>query len=166
MFASTPEPRTSFQSVKSRRDELRESPFSENNFAMAWLMGCVEFLASAAASANGAPVSDPARTAMVLKLAGSEIGAPTAATSGLPIVSVPVLSKITAVIFPAFSSATPSRIKMPRRAAAFAPAMIAAGVARPIAHGQATIKTAAAIINAVPAPIGRCECQRNCASQS
>ena len=33
---------------------------------------------------------------------------------------------------------------MPRRAAAFVPAMIAAGVASPIAHGHATMSTAAA----------------------
>lgn len=129
-------------------------------------MGCVELRANAAANANGTPSTGSARTWSESKLAEPVLGAPTAATSGLPIVNVPVLSKITAVIFPAFSSATPSRIKIPRRAAALAPAMIAAGVANPIAHGQATIKTAAAIINAVPAPIGKCECQRNCVSQS
>ena len=112
------------------------------------------------------PVSDPARTAMASKLAGSETGAPTAATSGLPTVSVPVLSKITAVIFPAFSKATPSRIKMPRRAAALAPAMIAAGVAKPIAHGQAIIKTAAAMINPAAAPTGACECQKKLRERS
>ena len=121
---------------------------------MAWLMGCVELRASAAARL---------RTSGLLDFWTSDSSA---ATSGLPTVSVPVLSKITAVIFPAFSSATPSRIKMPRRAAALAPAMMAAGVARPIAHGQATIKTAAAMMNAAAAPAGTCACQRNCASQS
>ena len=80
--------------------------------------------------------------------------------------SVPVLSKITAVIFPAFSSATPSRIKMPRRAAALALAMMAAGVARPIAHGHATIKIAAAMMNAVAVPVGVIAGQRNGASKS
>jgi len=54
------------------------------------------------------------------------------------------LSKITDVIRPARSNATPSRIKIPRRAAAFVPAMIATGVASPIAHGHAIINTAAA----------------------
>jgi len=49
-----------------------------------------------------------------------------------------------AVIVPDFSSAAPSRIKIPRRAATLVPAIMAAGVARPIAHGQATINTAAA----------------------
>ena len=87
-----------------------------------------------------------------------------AATSGLPIVNVPVLSKITAVIFPAFSSATPSRIRMPRRAAVLALAMMAAGVARPIAHGHATIKTAAAMMNPAAGPVGDMTCQRNGAS--
>ena len=81
-------------------------------------------------------------------------------------VSVPVLSKITAEIFPAFSSATPSRIKMPRRAAVFAPAMIAAGVAKPIAHGQATIKTAVAMMNPAAMPAGAWARQKTCASQS
>jgi hypothetical protein len=67
-----------------------------------------------------------------------------ATTASLPSVNVPVLSNNTALMRPLFSSAVPSRIRMPRRAAALVPAMIAAGVARPIAHGQATINTAAA----------------------
>ena len=58
--------------------------------------------------------------------------------------SVPVLSKTTEEIRPDFSNAMPSRIRIPRSAAALAPAMIAAGVANPIAQGQATINTAAA----------------------
>ena len=80
---------------------------------------------------------------------------PVAAT-GVSAVKVPVLSKTTAVILPAFSRATPSRIKMPRRAAALAPAMMAAGVARPIAQGHATIKIAAAMMNPAAAPTGGC----------
>ena len=129
-FASTPQPRISRQSDNST--------FSAEILAMAWLMGCVELRASAAAKFWNS------------EFWNSEFCC--AATSGLPIVSVPVLSKITAVIFPAFSNATPSRIKMPRRAAALALAMMAAGVAKPIAHGQATIKTPAAMTKAFSAP--------------
>ena len=55
---------------------------------------------------------------------------------------------------------------MPRRAAVLAPAMMAAGVAKPIAHGHATIKTAAAMMNAVAAPVGVITGQRNGASKS
>ena len=65
-----------------------------------------------------------------------------AATSGFPRVKVPVLSKAREVIPPLFSNAFPSRIRIPRAAAALVPAMIAAGVASPIAHGHATINTA------------------------
>ncbi len=165
MFASTPAPRISRQSVTSRRGKLCESlifsfesgrrgtPPSEAKLAIAWLMGWVEERASAAA-----------------RLAISELRTPDselcAATSGFPTVNVPVLSKITAVIVPAFSSATPSRIRMPRRAAALALAMMAAGVARPIAHGHATIKTAAAMMKPAAAPVGDITCQRNGASRS
>ena len=88
-------------------------------------------------------------------------------TSGLPAVSVPVLSKSTAVTWPAFSKATPSRIRMPRCAAALEPAMMAAGVASPIAHGQAMISTPAAMMNAAASgPSGGCAAQRNGASES
>jgi len=51
-------------------------------------------------------------------------------------------------------------------AAALALAMMAAGVARPIAHGHATIKTAAAMMNPAAAPVGDMTCQRNGASRS
>ena len=81
----------------------------------------------------------------------------TRTTAGLPTVNVPVLSSSTAVICPAFSSATPSRIRIPLCAAALEPAMMAAGVARPIAQGHATIRTEAAPISpAASAPAGGC----------
>src|SRR5258706_11699256 len=86
----------------------------------------------------------------------------TLTTVGFPTVSVPVLSKSTAVIWPAFSKATPSRIKIPRSAAAFDPAIIATGVARPMAQGQAIIRTAAAIITPdATGPDGRCAAHKN-----
>jgi hypothetical protein len=90
-----------------------------------------------------------------------------AATWGLPAVSVPVLSKSTAVTLPAFSRAAPSRMRMPRWAAAFEPAMMAAGVARPIAQGQAIISTAAAMIKPAASGLeGGSADQRKRASQA
>ena len=81
---------------------------------------------------------------------------------GFPIVRVPVLSKSTVVTWPAFSNATPSRMRMPRWAATLAPAMIAAGVANPMAHGQAIMSTPAAMMKAAPKAVGGGEaCQRN-----
>ena len=61
---------------------------------------------------------------------------------------VPVLSKTTVVTLAPISSAVPLRMKMPRRAAAPVPAMIAVGVARPSAHGQAIRTTAMACASA------------------
>ena len=60
---------------------------------------------------------------------------------GCPSVKVPVLSKARAEIRPVFSSATASRMRMPRRAAALIPAIRATGVANPMAQGQATMST-------------------------
>ena len=68
--------------------------------------------------------------------------------SGRPLVSVPVLSKATRVTSWARSSAAASRMRMPRRAAAPVPTMIAAGVARPSAQGQAMTRTATAFSTA------------------
>ena len=64
-----------------------------------------------------------------------------AATPGLPSVSVPVLSKATVRMRCATSSASASRIRMPAWAATPVPAMMAAGVARPRAQGQAITRT-------------------------
>ena len=61
----------------------------------------------------------------------------TASTTGRPSVSVPVLSRTTAVTRCAVSSASPPRMRMPASAPRPVPTMIAVGVARPIAHGQA-----------------------------
>ena len=65
----------------------------------------------------------------------------TAATSGRPSVSVPVLSKTTVSTRPAVSSASPPRTRIPASAPCPVPTMIAVGVARPMAHGQAMITT-------------------------
>src|ERR1043166_2613828 len=58
-----------------------------------------------------------------------------ATTEGFPRVSVPVLSNRTAVMVPDFSKARPSRMRIPRRAAALVPAMMAAGGGGPMAQG-------------------------------
>ena len=68
-----------------------------------------------------------------------------ATSSGLPSVSVPVLSNATTRIACATSSASASLMRMPCRAAIPVPAMIAVGVARPSAHGQAMTSTATAL---------------------
>ena len=60
---------------------------------------------------------------------------------GLPIVSVPVLSKATISSLCASSNTCGSLIKIPKRAATPVPAMIAAGVAKPNAQGQAITRT-------------------------
>ncbi len=62
---------------------------------------------------------------------------------------MPVLSKTTALTSWARSRASASLIRMPWRAATPVPAMIAVGVARPRAHGQAITSTATALIRAV-----------------
>ena len=61
--------------------------------------------------------------------------------AGCPTVRVPVLSNAKAEMRPVFSSATASRMRMPRRAAALIPAIRATGVANPMAQGQATMST-------------------------
>ena len=64
--------------------------------------------------------------------------------AGRPSVIVPVLSKTTVLSFCAVSSASPLRIRMPCSAPWPVPTMIAVGVARPRAQGQAMISTATA----------------------
>ena len=73
-------------------------------------------------------------------------------TDGRPSVSVPVLSRTMVSIRPAASSASPPRTRIPASAPRPVPTMIAVGVARPIAHGQAMITTP---MNAVSASV-RC----------
>ena len=71
----------------------------------------------------------------------------TSVTSGVPCVSVPVLSKIIAVILQAISSGSPHLTKIPYCAHFPVPTMIAVGVASHNAQGQATTITAAKYIN-------------------
>ena len=64
-----------------------------------------------------------------------------AVTAGRPRVSVPVLSNTTVSIRPADSRACPPRTRMPVSAPRPVPTMIAVGVARPMAQGQAMTTT-------------------------
>ena len=72
----------------------------------------------------------------------------TAATCGLPCVSVPVLSKTTVLTWLVRSIAAASLNQMPNLAALPMPTIIAAGVAKPKAHGHAITNTATAFIKA------------------
>ncbi len=71
---------------------------------------------------------------------------------GRPEVRVPVLSKATLVTAWATSRDSASLIRMPWRAATPVPAMIAVGVARPRAQGQAITSTATALTRACSRP--------------
>src|SRR5262249_20478270 len=145
--ALTPAPRISVQSKSSTSATPR--------LAIAWLIGWEEFRARAAANPEietcsfAAPVLPDSALGGPVGIADLRVaGSHKLTTLGLPAVNVPVLSNSTAVMLPAFSNATPSRMRIPRCAAAFEPAMMAAGVAKPIAQGQAMIRTEAAMITA------------------
>ncbi len=72
----------------------------------------------------------------------------TSVTTGLPSVIVPVLSNTTVWIFCVISNASPLLIKMPFSAPLPVPTIIAVGVAKPNAHGQAMTKTEMVIVKA------------------
>ncbi len=75
----------------------------------------------------------------------STVGAAmTSTTAGRPAVRVPVLSTITVVAWPRFSSAAPSRMITPIREARDMPDTIATGTAKSSGHGVATTSTATA----------------------
>ena len=65
----------------------------------------------------------------------------TSVTAGRPVVSVPVLSSTIACSLCARSSASPERMRMPFSAPLPVPTMMAVGVARPMAQGQAMMST-------------------------
>src|SRR3989344_4582493 len=72
----------------------------------------------------------------------------TSVTSGLPLVKVPVLSKTIVLILQACSSGSPPLTKIPFSAPLPVPTIMAVGVAKPKAHGQAITITAVKAINA------------------
>src|SRR6266850_1882969 len=98
-------------------------------------IGCSEPCSAAAASAS-------------TSLAGVPSSATTSVTAGRPTVSVPVLSKTTVSTRCRVSSAVALRNSTPCSAPRPAATMIAVGVARPIAHGQAMTSTATAFVSA------------------
>ena len=88
-------------------------------------------------SASGC--SEPcSKLAAIFKMSSLEPSSATmSVTSGLPLLSVPVLSKIIVSILFAASSGSPPRIKIPCSAPLPVATMMLVGVARPIAHGHA-----------------------------
>ncbi len=85
-----------------------------------------------------------------LLVCGAGGAATTRTTSAWRSVSVPVLSKTTPSTLASRSSTSPLRMKMPIAAARPHPTIIATGAARPMAHGQATSRTARPLRTALP----------------
>ena len=104
--------------------------------------------ASSTAFASGCslPCCNPAASAS--SVASSPSNACNCISVGLPTVSVPVLSNATVRSWRVVSNASTSLTKMPARAATPVPAITAAGVASPSAHGHAITSTATALSNA------------------
>ena len=90
--------------------------------------GCSENFSTAAATASSCASLTPGAVTI-------------STTSGWPTVSVPVLSKTTTVSLVAFSSAEAFLNRMPFIAPRPVPTMIAIGVAKPSASGQAITNT-------------------------
>mmetsp|Transcript_4157 Transcript_4157/g.12908 ORF Transcript_4157/g.12908 Transcript_4157/m.12908 type:complete len:338 (-) Transcript_4157:247-1260(-) len=121
---------------------------------MALATGCSESSSTTATSASTACFdeeedSDETTICCARKAAPSPSKkASTSATWGSPTVSVPVLSKTTAVTECAVSKAVPPDLnRMPRDAPTPVPHMTAVGVARPRAQGHATTSTETAKTN-------------------
>ena len=122
--AFTPIPAIASKSIASGIAP-RFSPFS----TMASPTGCSEPFSAATASRNSS----------------SSLNLPkvtTSVTEGSPLVSVPVLSNTTQVILYALSRFSPPLMSTPFSAPFPVPTTMAAGVARPRAHGHAIIRTA------------------------
>ena len=103
------------------------------------------------AEANGCSLPRSAAAASrssAWRASGPGSVASTTLTSARPRVSVPVLSSTTSVTVAARSTAAASRRRMPASAPRPAPTIRAVGVARPMAHGQAMIRTPIALASA------------------
>ena len=126
IFPCTPKPgkASKSESVSSLRPRFFTSETT------AWAKGCSEFFSREPASTSKWSVSNTAP--------GDKS---TSATSGLPLVRVPVLSNTIVSSFSACSKASPPLIRIPISAPFPVPTMIAVGVARPNAQGQAMIIT-------------------------
>ena len=99
---------------------------------------------TARARACSLPDSRPARRARTSSSPVPASSGSTRRTWGRPAVSVPVLSKKTVRTCPLRSMTSPPRTSTPARAARPMARAVASGVAMPIAHGQATTRTASA----------------------
>ncbi len=113
--------------------------------------GLIPRALASATTALPSGCSLPACTAAAI--ASKKVSSPSklriSATTGLPSVNVPVLSKTTVSISLARSSVAISRIKIPALAPAPVPATNAVGVASPSAQGQAITSTEMAATSAV-----------------
>ena len=98
-------------------------------------IGCSERVSTAATRARTSLYSNPS--------AGTR-----SVSSGRPLVSVPVLSSAITLTSRNACKASPLRKSTPSSAARPVPTMIEVGVASPIAHGQAIIRTATALTSA------------------
>ena len=106
---------------------------------------------TAAATAPATGCSERASTAAAqrTKWSASTPTVGTTSTSSIrPSVIVPVLSKTMWVIARVLSSTSPPLIMIPKRAPRPVPTMMAVGVAKPSAQGQAITSTATAAVNA------------------
>ena len=111
------------------------SPRALASPTMASPSGCSEPCSAAAASANNSSAVTPATGT-------------TSVTTGLPTVSVPVLSRTTIFTRWSRSSASALRMRTPSCAPLPVPTMMAVGVANPMAQGQAMTRTPTAFVSA------------------
>jgi hypothetical protein len=117
--------------LELRRPSGTSSPRSRAPVTMAWPSGCSEPASTEAAARSTSLSSNPRRRW-------------TSVSAGLPRVIVPVLSSTTTLMSFSVWIASPERISTPRSAPSPEPTMIAVGVARPSAQGQAMTSTATA----------------------
>ena len=133
--ARRPRPGTSSTSVAVGSATLREAAAATTPRAR----GCSERASAAATarrSASGSLAKGPSGCGL------------SAASWSEPVVRVPVLSQRIDFILPALSSSAASRTRIPASAPRPIPTITAVGVASPIAHGQATTRTAMAVATA------------------
>ncbi|MDT4842085.1 hypothetical protein FQZ97_759720 [compost metagenome] len=128
-----PRPETACTSCAASTTTVRPRVAATSSTARA--SGCALCACSALAACSTASSSTPAAASITR-------------SRGWPTVSVPVLSKATVSTRCAISSACASLIRMPCCAATPVPAMMAVGVARPSAQGQAITSTATACSSA------------------
>ena len=128
--------------VRPERTARRPRPGSSSKFS-----GCLpvdRFFSCAActmAAARGCWDTDSTAAAMVSSPSAVPPAGQTSVTAGSPFVTVPVLSSTTVSTEWVTSKISPERIRMPCLAPRPVPTMMAVGVARPKAQGQAMTST-------------------------